>query len=86
MRTTRSSEEALKIGKFTVSSQSFLRKHQSCFPSSGNTEAVSFMRAISPPYLRADSGIVVTNSNDDVGLLVVTFAGRDGAAVLGAPN
>ena len=44
------------------------------------------MRAISPPYLRADSGIVVTNSNDDVGLLVVTFAGRDGAAVLGAPN
>ena len=36
------------------------------------------MRAISPPYLRADSGIVVTNSNDDVGLLVVTFAGRGG--------
>ena len=53
-------------------------KNQSSFPSSGNTEAVSFMRAISPPYLRADSGIVVTNSNDDVGLLVVTFAGRGG--------
>ena len=42
------------------------------------------MRAISPPYLRgADSGIVVTNSNDGVGLLVVTSAAVLG---LGAPN